>query len=704
MVVVLDDVGFAQLGCYGSDIDTPTFDRLAAGGLQYSRFHTTALCSPTRAALLTGRNHHSVGMGTVPEIAMGYPGYHTRIPRAAGMLPEVLRDQGYATFAIGKWHLTPAEERHSGATRERWPLGRGFDRYYGFLDGQTDQWSPELVRDNVLLPPRNLSFVDFIDDEYHLTEDLADEAIAMVRDLKSAAPTRPFLLYFALGACHAPHHVPRSWADRYRGQFDAGWDAWRQGRFERQKELGLIPEIAELPPRESRRARVGRCPRRRAAPRRANDGGVRGLPVARGSPRRAASSTSSTSSVELDNTLVLVMSDNGASAEGGPHGTVNEALLFNGVPESLDDNLAMLDELGGPRTRPNYPTGWTSAGCAPFRRWKTDVYRGGVTDPLIVHWPTGIAARGELRHQWCHVTDLTPTILEALGIAPPAILNGVEQWPLEGVSIAYSFADADAPTRKQVQYFENFGQRAIWADGWKAIFRQRPMLVGDSTKLAEFDWELYDLERDPTECHDVAAEHPDLAKEMEELWWVEADKYHVLPLRSEITMDDERPRVSPGLDRYVYWPGTMVPETEAVNVKNRSHRVTVASSCNRATRARSCRRARGSAAGPSSCRTGTCTTSTTSWGAPSTTSSPTAPLPTGTPCTATFEFTRTGEHAGDGRLLHRRRRWSPTDRSRTPCRAASASAAGHSASATTPGSRCPSATSHRLPSRGPCIT
>jgi len=573
VVVVLDDVGFAQLGCYGSDIDTPTFDRLAAGGLRYTRFHTTALCSPTRAALLTGRNHHSVGMGTVPEIAMGFPGYHTRIPAAAGMLPEILREQGYATFAVGKWHLTPAEERHAGATRERWPLGRGFDRYYGFLDGQTDQWSPELVEDNRLLDPPNLAFDDHDDEGYHLTADLADHAIAMVRDLKSAAPSRPFLLYLALGACHSPHHVPRSWSDRYRGGFDAGWDEWRDARFAAQKELGLIPEHTELPPRDHDvRAWADLPPEEQRLAARMMEVFAGFLSHADHHVGRVVDFVEQIG--ELDNTIVVVLSDNGASAEGGPHGTVNEALLFNGIPESLEQNLAMIDELGGPRTRPNYPTGWTSAGCAPFRRWKTDVYRGGVTDPLIVHWPAGIAGRGELRHQWCHVTDLMPTLLDLLDLDAPATIAGVDQMPIEGVSFVASVDDADAPTAKQVQYFENFGQRAIWASGWKAIHRHRPMMVGDADALAALDWELYDLEHDPTECHDLAADKPELVAKLEELWWAEAARYHVLPLRSNIYLDAERPRVSPPRKRYVYWPGAMVPENEVVNVKNRAHRVT----------------------------------------------------------------------------------------------------------------------------------
>ncbi|MFA5884316.1 MAG: sulfatase-like hydrolase/transferase [Acidimicrobiia bacterium] len=650
VVVVLDDVGFAQLGCYGSDIDTPTFDRLAAGGLRYTRFHTTALCSPTRASLLTGRNHHSVGMGTVPEIAMGYPGYNTRIPKAAGMLPEVLRERGYATFAVGKWHLTPAEERHAGATRERWPLGRGFDRYYGFLDGQTDQWSPELVEDNRLLDPPNLSFDDHDDEGYHLTADLADHAIAMVRDLKSSAPTRPFFLYLALGACHSPHHVPRSWSDRYRGQFDAGWDAWRMARYERQKELGLIPEHAELPPRDSDVRAWDDVPadeQRLAA---------RLMEVFAGFLSHADHHVGRVVDFieqigQLDDTIVVVLSDNGASAEGGPHGTVNEALLFNGIPESLEQNLAMIDELGGPRTRPNYPTGWTSAGCAPFRRWKTDVYRGGVTDPLIVHWPDGIAARGELRHQWCHVTDLMPTLLDLLEVDAPDEIDGVTQMPIEGVSFASSVPDADAPTEKKVQYFENFGQRAIWAGGWKAIHRHRPMMVGKADALAALDWELYDLERDPTECHDVASELPEVVAKLEELWWVQAERYHVLPLRSNIYLDAERPRVSPARKRYVYWPGAMIPENEVVNVKNRSHRVTAYVTLDAGDEGALVAQGTRFGGWTLFVQDGHLHSVHNYMGRAEYHLASTAPLPTGRPIEVALDFEKSGEHAGTGHLL-----------------------------------------------------
>ena len=417
MVVVLDDVGFAQLGCYGSDIDTPTFDRLAAGGLRYSRFHTTALCSPTRAALLTGRNHHSVGMGTVPEIAMGYPGYHTRIPRARGdaardparpglrdvrgrqVAPHpgrgaaLGRDPGAVAararlrplLRLPRRPDRPVEPRarprqhapRPAESRLRRPRRRGIPphrrpRRQGHRDGAR----PEIGRTHPAVPP-----------------------LLRARRVPRAAPRAEVMVR------PLPRPVRR-----------------RVGRVARTRGSSARRSSGSSPSSPSSRRASPTCargttsPRRRAAARGADDGGVRGLPVARRPPRRAASSTSSTRSASSTTRIVLVMSDNGASAEGGPHGTVNEALLFNGVPESLDDNLAMLDELGGPRTRPNYPTGWTSAGCAPFRRWKTDVYRGGVTDPLIVHWPNGIAARGELRHQWCHVTDITPTMLETLGI------------------------------------------------------------------------------------------------------------------------------------------------------------------------------------------------------------------------------------------------------------------------------------------------
>ena len=571
-VVMLDDVGYAQLGCYGSNIDTPNFDRLAENGLRYTRYHTTALCSPTRAALLTGRNHHSVGMAVVPEMANGYPGSNARIPASAGMLPAILREQGYATYAVGKWHLTPEEDCNAAGSRSRWPLARGFDRFYGFMGGQTDQWSPELACDNHFLDPRSIDLTDHDGSGYHLTSDLCSQAIAMIRDLKAAAPTKPFFTYLALGAGHCPHHVPAAWVERHRGRFDEGWDAWRDACFARQKRLGLIPEDAELPPREAD-----------VRPWAELDAGEqqlyrRMMEVFAGFLSHADHHVGRVIEFlaqigELDNTIVLVMSDNGASAEGGAYGTVNEARLFNMYPESLADNLAQIDDLGTPRTRQNYPTGWTMAGCTPFRRWKTEVFRGGVTDPLIVHWPAGIAARGELRHQWCHVTDITPTLLDLLGIEPPAVIDGVAQSPLEGTSFAASIRAAGAPTAKRVQYFEMFGQRAIWADGWKAIHRHRPIVVGGGAKLAELGWELYHIDEDPTECHDLAERHPELVRELAQRWWVEAGRYNVLPLRADFQLDGERPRIGPPPTRMRYLPGTMVQEAAAINVKNRTHRV-----------------------------------------------------------------------------------------------------------------------------------
>lgn len=572
LIVMLDDVGYAQIGCYGSDIDTPTFDTLAAGGIRYTRYHTTALCSPTRAALMTGRNHHSVGMAVVPEMANGYPGSNARIPASASMLPAILREQGYATYAVGKWHLTPEEDCNAAGSRARWPLGQGFDRFYGFMGGQTDQWSPELVCDNHFVEPRSISLADHGESVYHLTADLCDQAITMIRDLKAAAPTKPFFTYLALGACHCPHHVPAEWIEKYRGRFDLGWDAWREDCFARQKQLGLFLKDAELPPRESDVREWTALP---AGEQRLY---ARMMEVFAGFLSHADHHVGRVIDFlqrigELDNTIVLIMSDNGASAEGGPNGTVNEARLFNMVAEDLGANLAQIDDLGTPRTRQNYPTGWTMAGCTPFRRWKTEIYRGGVTDPLILHWPAGVPDRGGLRHQWCHVTDITPTLLDLLGVEAPTLLGGVAQSPLEGTSFAGSVASADAPTAKQVQYFEMFGQRAIWAGGWKALHRHRPIVVGNGEKLAQLDWELYNIDSDPTECHNLAAQHPEIVERLANQWWVEAGRYNVLPLRADFQLDAERPLYGPRPQRVRYARGVMVQETAAINVKNRTHHV-----------------------------------------------------------------------------------------------------------------------------------
>jgi arylsulfatase A-like enzyme len=568
LLIVLDDVGFAQLGCFGSDIDTPVFDGLAARGLRYTSFHTTALCSPTRACLLTGRNHHSNGMGRVIEIATGFPGYNARIPRANGFLSEMLVPHGYAAYAVGKWHLTPEDECHLAAARARWPLGRGFERFYGFFGGETHQFAPALVHDNHQIePPRTIA------EGYHLTEDLVDRGIELVRDLRAVDDSKPFFMYFCTGACHSPHQVPRQWIDRYRGQFDRGWDAWRSETLARQIASGVLPAGTELSPRPEW---VPPWDALSADERRvyARFMEVFAAFLSHTDHHLGRLLDCLAKTGDLDNTLVMVVSDNGASSEGGPNGSLNDLRPWNLAGHPLDEAVARLDEIGGPRCHNNYPWGWTVAGNTPFRRWKREVHEGGVADPLIVHWPRGIAARGEMRRQYVHAIDVVPTVLEVVGIDPPAALDGIEQRPIEGTSFAYSFGAPDAAERHETQYYEMFGCRALYQRGWKAV-TYRP--IQDLTPFDRDTWELYDVQRDPTECHDLAAEQPDKLRELVECWWAEAERYQVLPLDSRALSELvlERPSQVPERARYVYYPGTAaVPEAAAVNVRNRSHTIT----------------------------------------------------------------------------------------------------------------------------------
>jgi arylsulfatase len=568
ILVVLDDVGFAQLGCFGSDIATPAFDRLAAGGLRYTNFHTTALCSPTRACLLTGRNHHSVGMGRIIELATGYPGYCARIPRSAGFLPEMLVPRGWAAWAVGKWHLTPEDECHLAASRARWPLGRGFERWYGFFGGETHQFAPALIQDNHQIEtPRS------IEDGYHLTEDLVDRALGLVKDLRAVDDRKPFFLYLCTGACHSPHQAPAEWIARYRGSFDAGWDVWREETLARQLAAGVLPPGTALSPRPDW---VPAWNELSADERRLY---VRYMEAFAGflshtdhQLGRLFAFLAQTG--ELDNTLVIALSDNGASSEGGLQGSINDLRPWNMVGRPFEEALRRIDEIGGPRCHNNYPWGWTVAGNTPFRRWKREVHEGGVADPLIVHWPRGIAARGEVRRQYVHAIDVAPTILEACGVEAPDVIAGVGQSPLEGTSFAYNLNDATALERHSTQYYEMFGCRAIYHRGWKAV-TYHP--IQDPTLDFEQDrWELYDVTRDPTECHDLADREPARLRELVELWWREAERYQVLPLDnraiSELVL--ERPSQVPARSRYVYYPGgSPVAEVAAVSVRNRSHLV-----------------------------------------------------------------------------------------------------------------------------------
>jgi arylsulfatase len=575
VLVVLDDVGFAQLGCYGSDIDTPTLDGLAAGGVRYTNFHTTALCSPTRACLLTGRNHHSVGMGRITDLARGYPGYSGRIPRSAGLISEVLLEEGYATYAVGKWHITPFEEAHLAGSRKRWPLGRGFERFYGWFGGETHQFAPSLVHDNHFTEaPRTY------EEGYHVTEDLADRAIANIDDLRAIDPTKPFFLYFATGACHSPHQAPADWIAKYEGHFDQGFDAWREATFARQLELGIVPEGTTLSPRPPWvPAWDDLEPDERQLSARFMECFAGFLSHADAQIGRVVEHLREIG--ELDNTLIIAVSDNGASSEGGVSGSINDARQWNVNPAKVKEMVARIDEIGGPTMHNNYPWGWTMAGVTPLRRWKREVHEGGVADPCIVHWPAGIDARGELRRQFVHAIDVAPTVLDALGVVPPGSIDGIAQRAHDGASIAATWADPTAPTR-DTQYFEMLGCRAIYHDGWKAVtFKPLgPMYGPDDDPDAPFEddeWELYHVAEDFSECNNLATEQPEKLQELIDLWWREAERHHVLPLdnRPAVAIMEPAPTGIPEQHRFVYRPGTgRVPEEHAPEVKGRTHVIT----------------------------------------------------------------------------------------------------------------------------------
>ncbi|MCC6174962.1 MAG: arylsulfatase [Chloroflexi bacterium] len=648
LFIVLDDVGFAQIGCFGSDVETPTFDRLAENGLRYRDFHTTALCTPSRSCFLTGRNHHANGVGVIPEMSTGYPGYNGTIPRENGFLSEMLLPHGYATFAVGKWHLTPASDYAAASSRARWPLGRGFERFYGFLAGMTNQWVPDLTYDNHSIPPPATP-----EEGYHLNADLADRAIEFVKDVKMVAPEKPFFLYYGLGAGHAPHHAPKDWIERYRGRFDHGWDAWREEIFARQVEAGIVPPGTKLSPRPEWIAAWDSLSE-----------GERRL-YARQMEVYAAFLSHTDHHIgrvidfledlgQLDNTLIFVTSDNGASAEGGPNGNVNQVFFPNGYQATLDDNLSMLDEWGSPTTYPNYSWGWAWAGNTPLRRWKRYVHQGGMSDSLIVHWPRGIRAKGEVRGQYTHAIDLVPTVLDALGIEPPDSIDGIPQQPIHGVSFAHTFDDAAAPSRRTTQYYEMFASRALWHDGWKAVTEQEQGVLLTEQGLDSQRWELYHVAEDFSECDDLADRHPEKLRELIDLWWEEARTYDVLPLdaRVQARFAEPKPKLTGEATRYVYYPDAApLLEYVAVNVHNRSHTITAEVEIP-AGGAEGVLLAQGSRfAGYSLYVKGNRLHYVHNYlGLAWYTIASDTELPAG-PCTLRFEFDRTGEHQGRGALF-----------------------------------------------------
>jgi arylsulfatase A-like enzyme len=547
VVIVLDDTGFAHLGCYGSELATPVIDRLAAGGLRYTGFHTTALCSPSRAALLTGRNAHAVGMRSISNFDSGFPHMRGGISPRAATVAQLLQAHGYATYAAGKWHLAPGAEGTAAGPHTNWPLQKGFDRFYGFLQGATDQFYPELFSDNGPIDPPGRP-----EDGYHVSEDLVGQATRWIGDLTSVRPDRPFFLHLAFGATHAPHQAPAEYLQRWRGRFDDGYDIARRRWFARQLELGIIPAGTTLaPPNPGVPAWADLSPNQRAFSARLQEAFAAQLEHTDAQIGRLVDFLARRNL--LDNTVLMVLSDNGASQEGGPLGVLNDISFFVGSPENIDDIVATrLDDIGGPHSSCNYPWGWAQAGNTPLRWYKQNTYGGGVRDPLVVHWPNGIGDRAAIRTQFCHVIDLAPTILELTGAPSPEHYHGIPQMPLHGKSIASTFTDGAVPAPRSRQYFEQFGHRGLWDDGWKITTYHQPGQPFDDD-----EWGLFHVDEDFSECHDLAAENPERLREMIDAWWVEAGEHGVLPLDDrmiELFLLPARPGTPHTRNDYVYYP------------------------------------------------------------------------------------------------------------------------------------------------------
>jgi arylsulfatase A-like enzyme len=580
LVILLDDVGFAASGVFGGPVNTPTAQRLADGGLRYTRFHTTAMCAPTRQAMLTGRNHHSVGMGAITEIATSAPGYSSVRPRSCAPLAEILKLNGYATAQFGKCHEVPVWQTSPLGPFDAWPTGGGgFQHFYGFLGGETNQYYPSLYEGTTPIEPPAGP-----EDGYHLTEDLADRAIAWILQQQSLQPETPFFVYFAPGAAHAPHQVPTEWSDRYRGRFDGGWDALREEIFARQKALGVIPADAELTPRhDGIPAWDETAPELRPVLARQMEVFAGFLEHTDHHIGRVIDTLEEAGI--LDDTLVLyILGDNGPSAEGTLQGSFNEMLYMNGAAalETAETMAARIEEFGTPSAYNHYAVGWAHATGTPYQ-WTKQVasHWGGTRNGTVVSWPAGFEARGELRHQFHHVIDVAPTILEAAGIPEPERVHGVEQRPMEGVSMVPTFADAAAPEHHETQYFEMVGNRGIYNRGWTAVTKHAtPWIAAAQLPALEDDvWELYDTSADWTQARDLAAEMPEKLAELKALFLQEAAKYQVLPLDDRrIERFDARvagrPVVVAGDSQVLYGGVGRLTEATVLNMKNRSHAVT----------------------------------------------------------------------------------------------------------------------------------
>jgi arylsulfatase A-like enzyme len=587
LYLVWDDVGIATWDCFGGLVEMPNMTRIADRGVRLSQFHTTALCSPTRASLLTGRNATTVGMATIEEFTDGFPNCNGRIPADTALLSEVLAERGYNTYCTGKWHLTPLEESNLASTKRHWPLSRGFERFYGFLGGETDQWFPDLVYDNHPVPPPGTP-----EDGYHLSKDIADKTIEFIRDAKVIAPDKPWFAYVCPGAGHAPHHVFKEWADEYAGRFDMGYERYREIVLEKQKSMGIVPPETELPPMNPYLDATG--PNGEPWPLQDT---VRPWESLNADEKKLFSRMAEVfagflsytdahigrildyleESGQLDDTIIVVIADNGASGEGGPNGSVNETKFFNGYIDTVEESMKFLDRLGGPETYNHYPIGWAMAFNTPYKLFKRYAsHEGGIADTAIISWPNGIAAHGEVRDNYVNVCDITPTVYDLLGISPPDVVKGIRQRPLDGVSFKAALKDPAADTSKNTQFYTMLGTRGIWHDGWFA----NTVHAASPAGWGHFDkdrWELFHIAADRSQCHDLATEQPDKLEELKALWFSEAAKYNGLPL-ADLNLLETTSRWRPYLvgerNTFTYYPnGADVGMGAGAEIRGRSFAV-----------------------------------------------------------------------------------------------------------------------------------
>jgi arylsulfatase A-like enzyme len=569
LYVVWDDTGIATWDCFGGLVQMPAMSRIAERGVRLSQFHTTALCSPTRASLLTGRNATTVGMAIIEEFTEGFPGYNGRIPAETALLSEVLAERGWNTYCVGKWHLTPLEESNLASTKRHWPLSRGFERFYGFMGGETDQWYPDLVYDNHPVAPPATP-----EEGYHLSKDIADKTIEFIRDAKVIAPDKPWFSYVCPGAGHAPHHVFKEWADKYAGKFDMGYEKYREIVLDNQKKMGIVPADTELSPINPYLDVKG--PNGEPWPLQDT---VRPWDSLNDEEKKLfcrmaevfAGFLSYTDdqlgrvldyleeSGQLDNTIIVVISDNGASGEGGPNGSVNEVKFFNGYIDTAEESMRFYDNLGGTDTYNHYPIGWAMAFNTPYKLYKRYAsHEGGIADTAIISWPNGISAHGEVRDNYVNVCDITPTVYDLLGIAPPETVSGVVQKPLDGVSFKAALEDSKASTGKETQFYTMLGTRGIWHKGWFA----NTVHAATPSGWSHFDkdpWELYHIEADRSQCHDLAGKEPERLDEMKKLWFAEAGKYNGLPLADMNILETlmrSRPYLVGDRTTFTYYPNT----------------------------------------------------------------------------------------------------------------------------------------------------